>query len=205
MRSCACAACTPQRDACLAVAWACERAVTGGVQAQATCAPGHRRPPSGERRGLVNDRRPAPHRACSWVLHFSSHPSRERRRLRVVGSHRFTVRAARAVKWGGPGHNGSWLLPILARVYAIGSTQSLALRRLEHQKHRNAVLLRAHRPPRTGSKNLLSSAPGNCATAEKTELPVSSFETRFHPISRPPSGPRGGETSSCFSKGVVIP
>jgi len=100
----------------------------------AKCAPGHRRPPSGERRGLVNDRRPAPHRACSWVLHFSSHPSRERRRLRVVGSHRFTVRAARAVKWGGPGHNGSWLLPILARVYAIGSTQSVALRRLEYEK-----------------------------------------------------------------------
>ena len=40
VRSCACAACTPQRDACLAVAWACERAVMGGVQALAKCGTG---------------------------------------------------------------------------------------------------------------------------------------------------------------------
>ena len=77
-----------------------------------------------------------------------------------MGSHRFAVRAARAVKWGGPGHNGSWLLPILARVYAIGSTQSLALRRLEHQKHRNAVLLQGFAPAAHRVKKPVEFGPG---------------------------------------------
>ena len=183
-----------------------KRARSDGRRAGArpSAAPGHRRPPSGERRDLVITAVPRSTGPCSWVLHFSSYPSRERRRLHVVGSHRFAVRAARAVKWGGPAHNGYCPFSPACRPLARRNRwRSVAW---STKNHRNAVgpvagLIARRTPSQTPHPG---ATPGKCATPETIKLPNSSLETSFHPNSRPPSGPRGGETNSFFSNVVKI-